>query len=78
MVRSVFNFYIPYTYSYVSLPDILYVWWGEGIEGGGEERSEKNAMYYVLHVIQNRNLTVDNEVKTPDQVVEKSDRFEDT
>lgn len=44
---------------------------------GGEERSGKNAMY-VLHVIQNRNLTVDNEVKTPDQVVEKSDRFEDT
>lgn len=49
---------------------------GEGIGGEGE-RSEKNAMY-VLHVIQNRNLAVDNEVKTPDQVVEKSDRFEDT
>lgn len=23
VVRSVFNFYIPYTYSYVSLPDII-------------------------------------------------------
>ena len=33
---------------------------------------------YVLHIIQNRDLAVNNEVKIPDQVVEKSDRFEDT
>lgn len=33
---------------------------------------------YVLHVIQNRNLAVNNEIKTSDQVVEKGGRFEDT
>lgn len=79
--RSVFEFYIYLIHIHiVSLPDILYVWWvgGGGVGGGGGREIRREMPMYVLHVIQNRNLAVDNEVKTPDQVVEKSDRFEDT
>lgn len=67
-----FPSYLYLIHMHVCLPYMF-----SGGEDWGKERDRKNAIY-VLHIIQNRNLAVDNEVKTPDQVVEKSDRFEDT
>ena len=65
--------------SYIYLYICIHLVYMHSAGGGdwGEERDQTHAIY-VLHVIQNRNLAVDNEVKTPDQVVEKSDRFEDS